>query len=299
MKKRKLNNYLLLLIFISGTALVNDTMAQTDSAAAEEVVKLKYYCRDNSLQYVVLENGMKKGKKTEPLNNKTFSLYLDSIAAGNLVGQVTTDQTGKAKSFLPVSLKSVWEAGPVHTFIAAAAGKDEAAAELVITKSRIQLDTSTTDGKHSMTVTILKQEGSDWVPAGEVEMKMGIQRMGGILPAGDEAVYTTDSAGTVSAEMTKDSLPGNEKGMIYLAVSVEENDMLGNISLTKAAPWGKAVKTDNSFFDQRTLWSTRFRTPYWLLFMAYGIVLSVWGTLIYLVIQLVKIRKLGKTTGAA
>jgi hypothetical protein len=296
MKKMKLNNYLLLFIFFAGTGLANKTMAQTDSAVAEEVVKLKYYNEDNSLQYLIVENGLKKGKKTEPLNNKKFSLYLDSITSDHLIGNVTTDNTGRAKSFLPVSLKSAWDASPVHKFIATATGKEEEVAVLDITKSKIQLDTVTADGKHSITATILKQEGDEWIPAGEVEMKLGIQRMGGILSAGEEATYTTDSAGTVTVEITKDSLPGNKNGIIHLAVSVEENDLLGNISMIKAVSWGKAFVPDNSFYNKRTLWTTRFRTPYWLLFMAYGIVFSVWGTLIYLIRQLIKIKKLGKNS---
>jgi hypothetical protein len=120
--------------------------------------------------------------------------------------------------------------------------------------------------------------------------------MGGILPAGDEETYTTDSTGSVTAEFKKDSLPGDEKGNIVLAAKVEDNDLFGNLLVEKKAPWGIATKPDKNFFDQRTLWSTRFRTPIWLLFMAYSIVIGVWGTIIFLVFQIVKIKKLGITS---
>ncbi len=36
----------------------------------------------------------------------------------------------------------------------------------------------------------LKME--EWVPAADVDMKVGINRLGGILSAGEEAIYTTD-----------------------------------------------------------------------------------------------------------
>ncbi len=58
--------------------------------------------------------------------------------------------------------------------------------------------------------------------------------------------------------------------------------------------WGKAIKPAGNFFKQRTLWSTRFETPLWLLFTAYFIVIIVWGTIVYLVFQMVKIKRLGK-----
>ena len=49
-------------------------------------------------------------------------------------------------------------------------------------------------------------QGDEWVPAKDVEMKIGISRMGGIISVGDEETYTTDSAGTATAEFKKDKL---------------------------------------------------------------------------------------------
>ena len=176
---------------------------------------------------------------------------------------VTTDKNGKAKSFLPPSLKAAWEASPLHKFIAVATGKEEeTTAELEIIKSKIKIDTAIEEGTRRITVQVMKYENSEWVPANEVEMKVGIQRLGGILSAGDEETYTTDSSGTVNVELTKDSLPGDEKGNMVLVAKVEDNDQYGNLLVQKTVPWGVALKTDKSFFDQRTLWTTRFRTPY-------------------------------------
>lgn len=297
MKKLKRNKYLFL-FFIPLFILINNTVtAQEDSVIAEEVVKLKYYNENNNMQYLITESFLKKGKKQEPLNNKVFQLYLDSVAKENFIAKVTTDMTGKAKSFLPTTLKPIWDANPMHKFIAVAPGKeDEAAAELEITKAKIQIDTASADGARSITVQVRKYENGEWVPVNEVEMKVGIQRMGSILSAGDEPTYTTDSSGTVTIDVTKDSLPGDAKGNIILAAKVEDNDVLGNLLVEKNVAWGVPTKYDNTFFEQRTLWSTRFRTPVWLLFMAYSIVLSVWGTLIYLVFQLIKIKRLGKNS---
>jgi hypothetical protein len=91
-------------------------------------------------------------------------------------------------------------------------------------------------------------------------------------------------------------LPGDQKGTIVLAARVEDNDQYGNLLVEKTVSWGTALRPENNFFDQRTLWSTRFRTPFWLLFMAYSIFIGVWGTIIYLVWQIVKIKKLASVT---
>ena len=205
-------------------------------------------------------------------------------------------KNGKAKSFLPPSLKAAWDANPLHTFIAVAEGKEEEqpATELEITKAKIQIDTVSEEGARSITVQVMKYENSEWVPANEVEMKVGIQRHGGILSAGDEEIYTTDSSGIATVELKKDSLPGDQNGNIILVAKVEDNDLFGNLLVEKTVPWGVALRSNNSFFDQRTLWTTRFRTPIWLLFMAWSIVIGVWGTIFYLIVQIVRIKKLGK-----
>jgi len=301
MKKLKRNNFILLLLPFLFILLNNKVAAQKeDSVISEEVVKLRYYNENNSMQYLIVESMLKTGKKTEPLKNKTFQLYLDSVAGENLIGKVTTDITGKAKSFLPTSLKPIWNTNSLHKFFAVIPGKeDEPAAELEITKAKIQIDTSSADGVRSITVQVMKFENGEWVPANEVEMKVGIQRLGSILSAGDEPTYTTDSSGTVTVEVTKDSLPGDAMGNFIIAAKVEDNDAVGNLLVEKKVAWGVATIQDNNFFDQRTLWSTRFKTPFWLLFIAYSIVISVWGTLIYLVFQLVKIKKLGKNLPAS
>ena len=72
--------------------------AQEDSIPAKELVILKYFNNNNRVQYLILENFVKTGRKTEPLKDKVFNIYIDSINTGNLIATVTTDVKGKAKS---------------------------------------------------------------------------------------------------------------------------------------------------------------------------------------------------------
>ncbi len=298
--KNKLHCVILFLALVWGSRTIaqQDTGAAAtaaDSVVAEEMVNLKYYALNNREQYLLLENFMKEGKKKTPLKNKAFRVYLDSLAPTHLLGNITTNGNGLAKATIPPSLSDAWNASASHTFLAEAMAKEgEAAAELPVTRAKIEIDTASEEGVRTITIKVLQMNGSNWEPVPDVEMKAGVKRLGGILPGGEEESYTTDSSGTVTVTFNKDSLPGNAKGEILLAVRIDDNDVVGNLQAEKKVNWGKAVKYDNHFFDQRTLWSTRYRTPFWLLFMAYSIVLSVWGALIYIVLQLLKIKKMGK-----
>lgn len=278
-----------LLLFVFAVSLLSGQLAAQEEG--KKIVKLHYVNSNNSVQYLLLESVLKKGKVLTPITHQSYKIYLDS-AGTNLISNLKTDETGKAKAFIPPSLKAVWDASSQHTFIVMA-GDEEVISDFVITKAKITLDTSNADGVRNITVSVLKKEDTKWVPAADVEMKVGIQRLGGILSAGEEDNYTTDSSGTVTVEFKRDKLPGDQNGNLLLVAKVEDNELFGSLIVEKKALWGVATKVDTAFFDQRTLWSTRFRTPYWLLFMAYSIIFGVWGTLIYLIRQVIKIKKLG------
>ena len=296
MNKMKTSKFLVLIVsfLIVFHSAVN---AQDEPAKPKQVVTLRYFNENNRFQYLLLESWLKTGKKLEPIANKAFQVYLDSNSSPNLVGKVKTDREGKVKTLIPANLKSVWDAASTHTFLVMAetpGTEEEVPTEFTITKSKITIDTTNEDGVRNITATVMKFENGNWVPAENVEMKLGVLRMDkSILPAGDEATYTTDSSGIATAEFKRENLPGDDKGNLILAASVEDNDELGNLIIDKPVNWGVAVKEDKTFFDQRALWTTRFKTPYWLLIIAYSISIGVWGTILYLVFQLFKLKKLG------
>jgi hypothetical protein len=267
-----------------------------DSTKSTISLNLGYFVKNNSTQYLITTAQTKIEGRFHPVKDIEVSIYLDSVASENLLGKAKTDEAGKAKAFLPVTLKDKWSASATHTFFAVSEANkqfEEGTGELMITKSKVEIDTVSDETTKTITVTVKKLENNEWIPLKEVDVRIGAARSGGILGAGEEESYTTDSLGIATAEFTRDSLPGDKNGNIILAAKVEDNSEIGNILIEKTVPWGIATKTDDDFFKQRTLWSTRYHTPPWLLFMAYSIIIGVWGTLIYLILQIFKIKKIG------
>jgi len=258
----------------------------------KEFVSLRYYNIDNRLQYLVLSSQLKKNNQLKPQHNKEYEVYLDNFDPAMLIGKLKTDIRGNANAVIPPSLKTVWDAQPQHTFVVMQ-GEEEIISDYSIVKSRIVMDTSTVDSVRMITVQVSMLNDEQWEPVPDVEMKVGVKRIGGILSAGDDETYTTDSSGSVTVAMTRTDIPGDLKGCYVLTAKIEDHDMLGNVVAEKQVPWGNILAEDNRFFTIRSLWSTRSHAPYWLLFMAYGIVISVWATLAYLVVLLFRIRKLG------
>ena len=126
-----------------------------------------------------------------------------------------------------------------------------------------------------------------------MELKIAVKRLDADLSVNETASFTTDSTGQASADFKRDSIPGDLQGNIILVAKVEDNDQYGNLLVEKTVPWGSKFVPNNNF-DRRTLFATRDKTPFWLMFMAYSIVFTVWGILISLILSIFKIKKIGE-----
>lgn len=284
------NNFLL---FIGFLLVVMCVHAQEDSSKPEVSVNIHHFVTNNSFQYLEVEAKIKMNKKWQPLKGEKTRLFLDSTRDENLIAISQTDSDGKVKAIIPPGLQTAWNASPTHKFIAATNEGTES--EIDISKAKILIDTANVDNARTVNVQVMKWEDNSWKPAKSVELKIGVKRLGGNLKIGDEESYTTDSLGSVSAEFKLDSLPGDEKNNLTLIARIEDNDQYGNLSIEKKVPWGIHVSTASDFgFGQRALWAARFRTPVWLMVIAYSIMATVWGVIVYLIFGIVNISKLGK-----
>ncbi|HEU5165700.1 MAG TPA: hypothetical protein VFU29_09195 [Chitinophagaceae bacterium] len=271
--------------------------AQDSTNGKKELqLNVTYYLPQNNVPYLLVTTKTKVERKFVGVKDLKVNVYLNSTSDSNLIQSFQSNATGEERIYIPPSFKGVWDASPSFRFIAVAAANqefDETKSEVQVNKAKIQIDTSRTDETKNVTVYVKVLQNGEWIPAKNVELKIAVKRSIGNLPIGDEETYTTDSTGSVTAEFKRDSLLGDSKGNFILVARTEDNETLGNIFAEKNVTWGIAPTIDNSFYN-RSLWATSSKTPVWLLFMAYSIVIGVWGTIIYLVSQLFKIKKLGK-----
>jgi hypothetical protein len=284
------NNFLLFIVFLF---VVKCADAQEDSSKPETSVNIHHFVTNNSFQYLQVETKIKANKKWQPLKGEKLQVFLDSAKDENLIAKTQTDSDGKVKVMIPPGLQSAWNASPTHKFIAVT--NDGTESEIEISKAKILIDTTNVDSTRTVNVQVMKWENNSWMPEKGVELKIGVKRLGGDLKIGDEESYTTDSLGSVAAEFKLDSLPGDEKSNLTLIARIDDNDKYGSLSVEKEVPWGIRASTANEFgFGQRALWAARFKAPVWLMFMAYSIMATVWGIIVYLIFGIVKISKLGK-----
>jgi hypothetical protein len=284
----KLNIAIILLLSV--TALRGQ-----ETEKPEPSVNIQYFNVNGSLQYLKLKVLVKLDNRLQPVPAAPLSVYLDDESQEYLLGKVKTDEKGEVKIAVPSNLKDKWISDTTtHKFIAVYTGSKSYAAstsELEIAKAKIVLDTLNEDGTRQVKAQVLAYQNGNWEPVKDVELKIGVERLGGQLKIGEEESYTTDSTGTATGEFKLDKLPSaDQKNNIVLVARTEDNEQYGNLIFNKQVPWGQYVKAESNF-GQRSLWATRDKAPIWLLLLANAILLGVWSVLIYLLVQIRRMKK--------
>ena len=273
--------------------------AQKDSAAKpqrQSLIYLQYHVKNNQVPYVFVQTKNKIENAFLPAANVPITIYLNKDGAPDaLIGKVTTNEKGIGSIGIPGNLASDWKSGVSHTFYAHAdssANFGPAEKSVSATIAKLVLDTISEGETKSLVATLQKKEGNSWVPVKDVDVRIGVKRLGGYLGVGDKDAYTTDSTGKATAEFAQPKLPGDAAGKLEAVAIIDDNDEVGSMETSLVVPWGIAP-TYKSEFGERSLWATPRRAPIWLMFMAYGCIIAVWCVILYLITRIWTIRKLG------
>jgi hypothetical protein len=98
----------------------------------------------------------------------------------------------------------------------------------------------------------------------------------------------TDESGSVVVPIDSD-IPGLN-GKLELFAVLSDHDEYGTVRSGLEASIGIPIE-DRSTFDQRTMWAPASKTPMFLLTVPNLIIIGVWGTIIFLIVNLFKISK--------
>jgi hypothetical protein len=255
-------------------------------------IAINYFITNNETPYLLVKVKTKVNGRFQNVSGIALKLFLDKDSTGTFVGNVITNEKGEASTYIPTSVKTEWRTALKHTFLAVFSGNEKyesARADLTVARAKLLINAS----DKTVTATVLEMKDSTWTPVKGVDVVLAIRRLGADLPINETPTFATDSTGKASGDFKRDSIPGDAKGNIKLVAKIVDNDQYGNLSIEKTVPWGAKFVAVNTF-NRRTLFATRNKAPLWLLFIAYSIAITVWGILIMLVLNLLKIRKLGQ-----
>jgi len=117
-----------------------------------------------------------------------------------------------------------------------------------------------------------------------VRLKLSIKRYFGNYQIGES---TTNENGYASIAFP-DDLPGDTQGNLQLIARIN-NASLGEIEQDTMLKIGITSKY-KSLIDRRAMWNINSKAPYWVIFSYTGVVLLVWGTIFFILLELRKIK---------
>lgn len=260
-------------------------------------IAMAYYQTDEALPVIKATASTKKDQKFVPVAGIEVNLFFNEETAGGFMGRLTTNDRGTASMTLPVKFKTAWDSMTTFKFIGTVTSNkqfEDIATEIEIIKARIELSLSEEDSIRTIKAVLRAYTDSGLVSVPETDLLLVVSRLLSDIGAGEEEFYTTDENGEVSTPFTV-KFPGDENGIIRVGAKIEDHELYGNVKTTQNIPWGTPLLADHSF-AKRSLWATRDKTPIWLLIFPNLLIIGVWGTIIYLINLILKIRKLGKTS---
>lgn len=150
--------------------------------------------------------------------------------------------------------------------------------------AKIDLSFAKVDSEKVCTVKVTSADS----PVAEMNVQIYVKRLFSLLPLGKGV--TTDETGTATLTFPED-LPGDDKGELQIVAKIEDDENYGTVVADAKVNWG-LIKEDITGENERALWASREKAPIFFMVFTNLIILGVWGTLIYCVLQVFKIKRI-------
>lgn len=260
-------------------------------------ISLEYFHLTDSAPYLRATIKTRVDRVYETVSGVKVNFFVETDEGRTSLGEVTSNAKGEAKFELdPQQYASVDDTVKTRLFVATIEDNPEfhdADQDIEITVSQMDMKFEEVDSNKMVTVFFgMPDSSGNIAPVEGTYVNFFVKRMFGALPFGDD-YEMTDEEGLVSVQLP-DDIPGDEEGELTI-IARSEGDEYGIRSVEKTISWGVPLISDPNEWDQ-TLWASRNNTPIVLLVVVNVILIGIWGVIAYIVIQLFRIRSIGKRT---
>lgn len=145
------------------------------------------------------------------------------------------------------------------------------------------------EANHKVDAKLIGQKDGNKIAVPNAELFVGIKRYFSNLPVMSVGA-TTDANGIIQSEYPHD-LPGNEDGKGFIIAYPVDTEKYGEINAEAEISLEAIHPVD--FASIRALWAGNQNVPIWLIVTYLSMVLIVWGTMFKVVLNIIKIKKIG------
>ena len=287
--KKHLNFHPIFLAFVS-VALLGTSFQNLYAQKAKNTVRLKakYVKIMDGEIYFDIAAAAKVGKQNLDVSHVDIYAYNEVNDEEIELGKTTTNAKGESKFILPNLNALKPDSTNTYTVNFSFKGNDtlkKASKSLSFKNADIKAKIITKDSINYISATLIDTDSTS--PLTKTILNIQVNRLFKSLPIGDEYNYT-DENGTIFVPI-EEGIPGVD-GILTLEVVLKESNDYGTVKAFVKAPVG-VPSVEESTFDERTMWSPRNKTPWFLLIYPNILIFITWGLFVYLIINLFKISK--------
>jgi hypothetical protein len=273
---------------------------ESETAQVEEKLKAKMSVsfkqgNDNKRTVrVVIKHKDKEKKEMIYGKNMDVLLYINEIAPANLIGKNKTNFKGVAIIEMNDLFYAIADTTTSYDFIVQLPENDtykEKQKSVTIEDVKLEMEVYEEDSIRYVKARLQKNMDTSYVPLADVKISFGLKCTFSNLPFGGDYTSTGED-GYVKVVFPNDHV-GDEEGNVGIVVSLIDHETYGNVEKIEKVNWAVPLVIDNSDLKQK-LWSSQANAPLALVTTIVILILGIWGTLFYLMFDLLKIRKMGK-----
>lgn len=241
----------------------------------------------NGEGYIDIKASAKVDNKNTSVSGIDISIYNELEDEQIDLGKTTTNHNGKGKFFLKDFNAIKADTAGVYTIGFSFVGNElysRASNSVSFKDVNLSAEMIVIDS-----INYMKAQLTDLAenPIVDLPLKIQVQRLINPYLIGEE-FNMTDESGTILVPI-EEQLPGVD-GKLIFEVVLHENDDYGTVKAIVESFTGIPI-IDESTFNQRTMWSTRDKTPIFLLIFPNLLIIGTWGLIFYLIINLFRISK--------
>jgi len=286
MKKTFNINFLfLVLIGISIIGLINSNLYSQNKNKVR--IQAYYFKIMDSVSYLDIKAISKIGKKNTTVSNIKISVFNVQEDETIELGSSITNMDGKAR-FIIKNFETL-KPDSTNTYKINLVFKGDASFLKASKKISFKNATINANLEIKNNVNFVKAQvlTDNDLPVVEESITLRVQRLFKPLILSNE-LNITDDTGSIFTPI-EEGIPG-VNGNLIIEVVLLESDTFGTVIDILRAPIGIPI-TDESTYDERTMWSPRSKTPIFLLIIPNALTFGTWAVIILLIINLFKIAK--------
>ena len=267
-------------------------MISTESTAQKERVRMRMYYFKTQEGDRRLDLGLTAGRGRDMHGVEEGEIVLNAVVNDSTytLATLTTDSLGEVSLYFADDYVFPMNEEGKTVLEAEYEGNDtyrSASGDLEIMDLNLDISFDVEDSIKYLRIKATRPDvDGSMIPAEEVDVMIGVQRLYSVLPIDD---IETDEDGFAELEFP-DDIPGDSEGTITIVVRIDDSDDYGTVEVKASEKWGIPVSYELEPLPRQLFTD---EAPLWMIISVFIILVGAWYHFFLSISKLVKLKKAG------